>query len=104
VPNLLTSYWSLERVEFKQTLDTLHKEKHDKHEGATRLAMFYDLKCKLSKQRNLFLKSATNERENLTGSYELCLELVKHTKSFRGGELIIKRFAIKTAKSPKVQN
>jgi hypothetical protein len=70
VPNLLTSYWSFQRVQCKQTLqNTLHKDKYDKHEGATRLAMLYDLKSKLSKQNSVFLKSAANERENLTASY-----------------------------------
>jgi hypothetical protein len=43
--------------------------------------MLYDLKSKLSKQKNLFLKSATNERETLTASYVVCLELVKHNKN-----------------------
>jgi hypothetical protein len=38
--------------------------------------MLSDLKSKLSKQKSLFLKSATNERENLTASYEVRLELV----------------------------
>jgi hypothetical protein len=55
--------------------------------------MLYDLKSKLNK---LFLKSATNERENLSGYYEVCLELVKHKISFRDIELI-KRCAIKMA-------
>jgi hypothetical protein len=41
--------------------------------------MLYDLKSKLSKQKNLFLKSATNERETLTAV--VCLELVKHNKN-----------------------
>jgi hypothetical protein len=59
-----------------------HKAKYDKCEGTTTLAMLSDLKLKLSKQTNLFLKSATNERENLTCSYEVCLELVKHKKIF----------------------
>jgi hypothetical protein len=75
--------------------NALHKEKYDKY-GATRLAMLYDLKSKLSKRKNLFLKSATNETENLTVSYELCLELVKHNKIFSEGELI-KRCEIKMA-------
>jgi hypothetical protein len=44
--------------------------------------MLHDLKWKLSEQKSLFLKSATNERETLTASYEVCLE------SFRDGELI----------------
>jgi alkyl hydroperoxide reductase subunit AhpF len=50
----------------------------------------------LSKQKSLLLKSAANERENLTACYEVCLELVKHKKSFRDGALI-KRCAIKMA-------
>jgi hypothetical protein len=61
--------------------NTLHKEKkYDKHERAARLAMLCDLESKLSKQRSLFLKSATNERESLIGSYEARLELVKQKK------------------------
>jgi hypothetical protein len=52
--------------------NTLHKEKYDKYEAATRLAMLYDLKSKMNKQKSLFLNS-TNERENLTASYEVCL-------------------------------
>jgi hypothetical protein len=52
--------------------------KSDKYEEATRFAMLYDLKSKLSKQKSLFLKSATNERENLTACYKVCLESVKH--------------------------
>jgi hypothetical protein len=39
--------------------------------------MLYDLKWKLSKQKGLFVKSATTERENLTACYEACLEWVK---------------------------
>jgi Leucine-rich repeat (LRR) protein len=62
--------------------NTLHTEKNDKYEEATRFAMLYDLKSKLSKQKSLFLKSATNERENLTACYEVCLESVKQI-SFR---------------------
>jgi hypothetical protein len=58
--------------------------------------MLYDLKTKLNKQKSLFLKSATTERETLTASYEVCLESVKHKKSFRDGELT-KRCAIKMA-------
>jgi hypothetical protein len=50
----------------------------------------------LSKEKILFLKSATNEGENLTSSYEVCLELVKHKKTFRDRKLI-KRCAIKLA-------
>jgi hypothetical protein len=50
--------------------------------------MLYDLKSKLSKQKNLFLKSATNQRENVTASYKVCLELVKRKNPFRDGELI----------------
>jgi hypothetical protein len=69
--------------------------------------MLYDLKSKLSKDVVRFKieveqtkkpvsVSATTERENLTASYEVCLESVKHKKSFRDGELI-KRCAIKMA-------
>jgi hypothetical protein len=58
--------------------------------------MLFDLKSELRKQKSLFLKSATNERENLTDPYEVCLDVVKHKKSFRDGELI-KRRAIKMA-------
>jgi hypothetical protein len=57
--------------------NTLHEEKFDKCEGATRLAMLSDLKLKLSKEKSLFLKSAAKERENLTASCAVCLELVK---------------------------
>jgi hypothetical protein len=53
-----------------------------------------DLKSKLSKQKNMFLKSETDEREILIASYDVCLEIVKHEKSFRDGELI-KRCVIK---------
>jgi hypothetical protein len=60
--------------------NTLHKENYDKYEEATRLAMLYDLKSNLSKQKSLFIKSATNETENLRGSCEVCLELVKQKK------------------------
>jgi hypothetical protein len=42
--------------------NTLHKEKNDKYEGATRLAMLCYLKSKLSKQKSVFLESATNEK------------------------------------------
>jgi hypothetical protein len=73
----------------------LHKEKYDKCEGATRPAMLYDLKSKLSQQKSLFQKSAINERENLIASYEVYLELVKQ-KSFRNGKLI-KRCVTKMA-------
>jgi hypothetical protein len=60
--------------------NTLHKgKKYDKYEGATRLAMLHDLKPKLREQKSMFLKSATNERENMTASYEVSLE------SFRDG-------------------
>jgi hypothetical protein len=48
----------------------------------------------LSKQKSLFLKSTTKERENLTASCEVRLELVEHEKSFRDREL---RCAIKVA-------
>jgi hypothetical protein len=88
VPNLLTSYLSFERGHVNRYYNTLHKEKYDKYEGATRFPMLYDLKSKLSKQKKLFLKSATNERENLMASYEVRLELVKQKNSFRDGELI----------------
>jgi hypothetical protein len=47
--------------------------------------MLCDLESKLSKQRSLFLESATNERESLIGSYEVCLQLVKH-KNLPGKE------------------
>jgi hypothetical protein len=50
----------------------------------------------LSKQKSLFLKSTTKERENLTASCEVCLELVEHEKSFRDREL---RCAIKVSDS-----
>jgi hypothetical protein len=76
--------------------NTLQKEKYDKYEGATRLAMLYDLISKLSKQKSLFLKSATNGIENLTASNEVCLELVTHKKSFRDREFI-KRCVIRIA-------
>jgi hypothetical protein len=49
--------------------------------------MLYDLKTKFSKQKSLFLKSAASERENQTASYEVCLEFMKYTKSFRDREL-----------------
>jgi hypothetical protein len=57
--------------------------------------MLYDLKSNLSK-KSLFIKAITNEAENLTGSCEVCLELVKHKKCFRDGELM-KHCAIKMA-------
>jgi hypothetical protein len=79
---LLTSYWSFEKEYITDShYNTLHKEKYDK--GATRLAMLYDLKSKISKQKSLFLKLATNERENLTALYDVCLQLVKHKKDFQ---------------------
>jgi hypothetical protein len=74
MPNYLASYWSFEKVQCKQTLQHFIKKEYDKYEGATRLAMSCGLKSKLSKQKTLFLKSATNERENLTASCEVCLE------------------------------
>jgi hypothetical protein len=58
--------------------------------------MLSDLKSKLSKQMSLFVTSTTNERESLIGSYEVCLQLVKHKKSSRKGKLT-RRCAIKMA-------
>jgi hypothetical protein len=58
--------------------------------------VLFDLESKLSEQKSLFLKSATNDRENLTDPYEVCLELVKHRKTFKDGELI-KHCEIKVA-------
>jgi hypothetical protein len=48
--------------------------------------MLYNSKLKLSKQKNLFLKSANNEKENLTASYEVYLELLKQKKNLSGTE------------------
>jgi hypothetical protein len=53
--------FEFQKYNVNRNYNTFHKEKYGKYEAATRLEMS-DLKSKLSKQKNVFLKSETNER------------------------------------------
>jgi hypothetical protein len=83
---------------FKRHYSSMHREKFNKYDGESRVALVNDFKKKLKQQTEMFTKVAKVQTCSLAASYTVALEVAKSKKPFSDKSLV-KKCAIEVAKA-----